>query len=191
MAHLMIVIMHGQRATFAAFSARPETWMLLHTTSPNRPQANGMVESAVKTANTLRTTEYSGGDAGLDPVDGYAQKCSVTKNGYCPVQRMFKKNVDMCVGLCRSSTAGNNNRVNQMRKKKEKKIDRATTQYYNSAPTPLQDLAMPPGQLDRMYGLHPATVGEKENGAGHIRKKPGEEPRLYDRLAGDSKEKQR
>ena len=95
-----VITDNGPQFTSTVFSAFAETWMFHHkTTSPYRPQANGMVESAVKTAKMLirtvfiRTAEHSGGDVLMamlnfknNPSQGMATS---------PAQRMFnQKNAD-------------------------------------------------------------------------------------------------
>ena len=167
-----VITDNGPQFTSTVFSAFAETWMFHHkTTSPYRPQANGMVESAVKTANMLiRTAEHSGGDVWMAMLD--FRNTPSQGMATSPAQRMFNRRTQTSVPISASllqpvvTTASD--------EEDRKKLTEQQCKYYKSASTPLQDLAV--GQ--RVW-LHPATVGGKENVAGQISKKR-EEPRSYD-----------
>ena len=167
-----VITDNGPQFTSTGFSAFAETWMFHHkTTSPYRPQANGMVESAVKTAKMLiRTAEHSGGDVWMAMLD--FRNTPSQGMATSPAQRMFNRRTQTSVPISASllqpvvTTASD--------EEDRKKLTEQQCKYYKSASTPLQDLAV--GQ--RVW-LHPATVGGKENVEGQISKKR-EEPRSYD-----------
>ena len=121
-----VITDNGPQFTSTGFSAFADTWMFHHkTTSPYRPQANGMVESAVKTAKMLiRMAEHSGGDVWMAMLD--FRNTPSQGMATSPAQRMFNRRTQTSVPISASllqpvvtTTSDEEDR---------KKIDRATMQ---------------------------------------------------------------